>query len=91
MVHSVQAGGAPDDGIRKLLARNPGQLHFARVTPGNGKSLYGSWYLSIVVSVELNCLSGVTQLAARSGLLWSTDPACHQPDTWVSDLIVNIY
>lgn len=44
LVHSVQAGGggAPDDGIRKLLARNPGQLHFARVTPGNGKSLYGS-------------------------------------------------
>lgn len=39
---------------------------------------------SIVVSAEPNCLSGVTQLAARSGLLWSTDPACHQPGLQIS-------
>lgn len=43
---------------------------------------------STMVSVELNSLSGVTQLAACAGLLWSADPACRQPDTWASDLIV---
>lgn len=71
LVHSVQVGGAPSDSIRQFLERRPGQLHFARVTPGDEKSVYGSG--------GIDCGLCSTRLSIHCNpagcLLCSTDPA----------------